>query len=514
MPIGRFAELGLPLTPVPASSSHPPELTGTQRAAIDELTQAAPVIDELGELFAHAGHDLALVGGSVRDALLGRLGNDLDFATSARPDEILRITKQWRDSKWESGIAFGTVGLLKNGVRLEVTTYRYETYDAVSRKPEVVYGDSLDEDLRRRDFAVNAMALSVPDHVFHDPFGGARDLGDQLLRTPGRPEDSFSDDPLRMMRAARFASQLRFNVDPPVAAAMMAMAERITKVSAERVRDELSKLMCTPEPRRGLALLVDTGLADLVLPEVPKLRLESDEHFRHKDVYEHTLTVVEQAIDLEAEGRIGTEAEGRIGTEEEGAEPDLVLRLAALLHDIGKPATRRKEPGGRVSFHHHEVVGAKMAKARLTALKYPKDVVADVSRLVELHLRFHGYGAGEWTDSAVRRYVRDAGPLLERLHKLTRSDCTTRNKRRAAALSEAYDELERRIEALRQQEEIDALRPELDGYEIGAVLGIPPGPDVGRAYRYLLELRLDAGPIGNDAASAALRQWATEHGVG
>jgi poly(A) polymerase len=486
------------LTPVPASRSHPPSLTSTQRAAIDELTRAAPVVDELGELFAHAGHDLALVGGSVRDALLGRLGNDLDFATSARPDEILRITKQWRDSKWESGIAFGTVGLLKDGVRLEVTTYRFETYDTVSRKPDVVYGDSLDEDLRRRDFAVNAMALSIPDHVFHDPFGGAHDLAAHVLRTPGLPEDSFSDDPLRMMRAARFASQLRFDVDPSVAIAMTAMAERITKVSAERVRDELSKLMCTEEPRRGLALLVDTGLADLVLPELPKLRLESDEHFRHKDVYEHTLTVVEQAIALEADG----------------SEPDLVLRLAALLHDIGKPATRRKEPGGRVSFHHHEVVGAKMAKARLTALKYPKDVVADVSRLVELHLRFHGYGEGEWTNSAVRRYVRDAGPLLERLHKLTRSDCTTRNKRRAAALSAAYDDLEERIEALREQEQIDALRPELDGYEISAVLGIPPGPDVGRAYRYLLELRLDAGPIGKDAASAALRRWAAEHEVG
>ena len=486
------------MTPVPASRSHPPSLTSTQRAAIDELTRAAPVVDELGELFAHAGHDLALVGGSVRDALLGRLGNDLDFATSARPDEILRITKQWRDSKWESGIAFGTVGLLKDGVRLEVTTYRFETYDTVSRKPDVVYGDSLDEDLRRRDFAVNAMALSVPDHVFHDPFGGAHDLAARLLRTPGLPEDSFSDDPLRMMRAARFASQLQFDVDPSVATAMTAMAERITKVSAERVRDELSKLMCTAEPRRGLTLLVDTGLADLVLPELPKLRLESDEHFRHKDVYEHTLTVVEQAIALE----------------DDDAEPDLVLRLAALLHDIGKPATRRKEPGGRVSFHHHEVVGAKMAKARLTALKYPKDVVADVSRLVELHLRFHGYGEGEWTDSAVRRYVRDAGPLLERLHKLTRSDCTTRNKRRAAALSAAYDDLEARIEALREQEQIDALRPELDGYEIGEVLGIAPGPDVGRAYRYLLELRLDAGPIGKDAAAAALRQWAAEHGVG
>jgi poly(A) polymerase len=477
---------------VPDSSPLDPE----QLAAIESLMVSFPVITDLGELFAHAGHDLALVGGSVRDALLGREVSDLDFATSARPDETLRITKQWRDSQWETGITFGTVGLLKSGVRLEVTTYRFETYDADSRKPEVTYGDSLEEDLRRRDFAVNAMAIGVPDGVFHDPFGGAGDLAARLLRTPGRPEDSFADDPLRMMRAARFAAQLGFAVDPAVSAAMTAMADEIGKISAERVRDELSKLILSPDPRRGLALLVDTGLADRVLPELPRLRLETDEHFRHKDVYDHTLIVLEQAIALEDGG------------------PDLVLRLAALLHDIGKPATRRKEPGGRVSFHHHEVVGAKMAKARLTALKYPKDVVADVSRLVELHLRFHGYGAGEWTDSAVRRYVRDAGPLLERLHKLTRSDCTTRNKRRAAALSEAYDELERRIEALRQQEEVDALRPELDGHEIGSVLGIPPGPEIGRAYRFLLELRLDVGPIGKDAASAALREWAAEHGVG
>jgi poly(A) polymerase len=471
-------------------------LNAAQQQAIDELMRASPVVDELGELFAHAGHELALVGGSVRDALLGRLGNDLDFATSARPDEVLRITKGWRDSQWETGIAFGTVGLLKYGLHLEITTYRFETYEPGSRKPEVTYGDSLDEDLRRRDFAVNAMAVSVPDNVFHDPFGGAADLRAKTLRTPGLPEDSFSDDPLRMMRAARFAAQLGFEVDRGVSAAMSAMADRILKISAERVRDELSKLMLSPDPRRGLALLVDTGLADRVLPELPKLRLETDEHFRHKDVYEHTLTVVEQAMALEK------------------GEPDLVLRLAALLHDIGKPATRRKEPGGRVSFHHHEVVGAKMAKARLTALKYPKDVASDVSRLVELHLRFHGYGAGEWTDSAVRRYVRDAGPLLERLHKLTRSDCTTRNKRRAAALSGAYDELENRIETLRQQEAVDALRPELDGFEIGAALGIPPGPDLGRAYRFLLELRLDEGPIGKEAATAALREWAAEHGVG
>jgi poly(A) polymerase len=470
--------------------------TSAQQAAVAELMRVSPIADELGERFAHAGHDLALVGGSVRDALLGRLSNDLDFATSARPDEVLRIARPWADNQWETGIAFGTVGLLKNGLRLEVTTYRFETYDPESRKPEVTYGDSLVEDLRRRDFTVNAMAVSVPDHVFHDPFNGATDLAANLLRTPGRPEDSFSDDPLRMLRAARFAAQLGFDVDPSVVAAMSAMADRILKISAERIRDELSKLMLSPDPRRGLELLVATGLADRVLPELPKLRLETDEHFRHKDVYEHTLTVVEQAMALES------------------GQPDLVLRLAALLHDVGKPATRRKEPGGRVSFHHHEAVGAKIAKARLTALKYPKDVIADVARLVELHLRFHGYGAGEWTDSAVRRYVRDAGPMLDRLHKLTRSDCTTRNQKRAAALAAAYDELEHRIEALRQQEEVDAIRPELNGVEIGEVLGIEPGPDVGRAYRFLLELRLDRGPIGKDAAAAALREWAREHGVG
>jgi poly(A) polymerase len=454
------------------------------------------VADDLGRRFARAGHELVLVGGSVRDALLGRLSADLDFATSARPDEVIKIAGSWADSQWDTGIAFGTVGLLKDGHRLEITTYRFETYEPSSRKPDVTYGDSLLEDLRRRDFTVNAMAVSVPDHEFSDPFGGTRDLVSKVLRTPGTPQDSFSDDPLRMMRAARFAAELGFTVEPAVLTAMRAMADRITSVSAERVRDELTKLICASEPRRGLTLLVSTGLADRILPELPRLRLERDEHFRHKDVYEHTLTVLDQAIALETDG------------------PDLVLRLAALLHDIGKPATRRKEPGGRVSFHHHEVVGAKLARQRLAALKFSKDVVSDVSRLVELHLRFHGYGTGEWTDSAVRRYVRDAGPLLDRLHKLTRSDCTTRNKKRAAALWAAYDSLEARIETLRKQEEIDAIRPELNGNEIGEVLGIPPGPELGRAYRFLLELRLDRGPVGKEAAAAALREWAAQHGVG
>ncbi|MBX6370678.1 MAG: CCA tRNA nucleotidyltransferase [Acidothermus sp.] len=474
------------------------DLTAEARTkALRELSGVLPMLDELGERFAHAGHELALVGGSIRDALLGRPVQDLDLATSARPDEVLKLAKRWAESQWETGIAFGTVGLLRDGRRLEITTYRAEHYDPTSRKPAVEYGESLLDDLRRRDFTVNAIALTLPDHEIVDPFDGLRDLIRRRIVTPGRPEDSFSDDPLRMLRAARFAAQLGFDVDPSVVAAMTAMAERLSVVSAERIRDEFAKLLLSPEPRRGLTLLVDTGLADQFLPELPALRrLEADREYRHKDVYEHTLTVLDQAIALE------------------GGEPDLVLRLAALLHDIGKPATRRLEPDGRVSFHHHEVVGKKLAKARLTALRFPKDVVADVSRLVELHLRFHGYGTGEWTDSAVRRYVRDAGPLLERLHKLTRSDCTTRNKRRAAALQAAYDSLERRIEALRRQEEIDAIRPELNGHEIGEILGIPPGPDIGRAYRFLLELRLEQGPIGKENAAAVLRRWAAEHGIG
>ena len=420
----------------------------------------SPVVDELGELFAHAGHDIALVGGSVRDALLGRLGNDLDFATSARPDEILRITKGWRESQWETGIAFGTVGLLKEGLRLEVTTYRFETYDAQSRKPEVTYGDSLDEDLRRRDFAVNAMAVSLPDHAFHDPFGGAGDLAARVLRTPGLPEDSFSDDPLRMMRAARFVGPASVSTSTrAVFAAIEAMADRIAKISAERVRDELSKLMTSPDPRRGLALLVDTGLADRVLPELPKLRLETDEHFRHKDVYEHTLTVVEQAMALEdGRARSGVAAGGAAARCRQARDPAQRTGRPRL---VPSPRGRRREDG------EGSAVGAEVSEGRRRRRCRGWSSCTCGSTVT---------ATGEWTDSAVRRYVRDAGPLLERLHKLTRSDCTTRNKRRAAALSAAYDELEHRIEALRQQEEVDALRPELNGIEIGEVLGIAPGP--------------------------------------
>jgi poly(A) polymerase len=396
---------------------------------------------------------------------------------------------------WTIGIEFGTVGLRKGDYQLEITTYRSESYDPKSRKPEVLYGTSLVEDLGRRDFAVNAMAARLPGREFVDPFGGLIDLRCRVMRTPGRPEDSFSDDPLRMLRAARFAAQLGFTVDPMAVEAMTAMSGRIEIVSAERIRDELSKLLCGVYPRAGLTLLVDTGLAGYVLPELPKLRLEIDEHHRHKDVYEHSLTVLEQAIAQEEDGS------------------DLVLRLAALLHDIGKPKTRSFEPGGRVSFHHHEVVGAHMAKARLTALRYPKDVIADVVRLVELHLRFHGYGTGEWTDSAVRRYVRDAGHLLPRLHKLTRADCTTRNRRKAAALSRAYDDLERRIARLAEEEELAKIRPELDGNEIQRILGVKPGPIVGKAYKFLLDLRLDRGVLGKEAATEELLSWAHDHGL-
>ncbi|MFJ6986076.1 MULTISPECIES: CCA tRNA nucleotidyltransferase [unclassified Streptomyces] len=483
-----------------ANEDSPSVLNQVQRRAVSELLRVAPVADDLARRFREAGFSLALVGGSVRDALLGRLGNDLDFTTDARPEDVLRIVRPWADSVWEVGIAFGTVGAQKKArtrdvdrvFQIEVTTYRSEAYDRTSRKPEVSYGDSIEQDLVRRDFTVNAMAVALPEKEFIDPHGGLGDLAAKVLRTPGTPEESFSDDPLRMLRAARFAAQLDFDVAPEVVAAMTGMAGRLEIVSAERVRDELNKLILSAHPRKGLALLVDTGLAAHVLPELPALQLESDEHHRHKDVYDHTLIVLEQAIALEEDG------------------PDLILRLAALLHDIGKPRTRRFEQDGRVSFHHHEVVGAKMTKKRMTALKYSNELVKDVSRLVELHLRFHGYGTGEWTDSAVRRYVRDAGPLLDRLHKLTRSDCTTRNKRKAASLSRAYDGLEARIAELQEQEELDAIRPDLDGNQIMEILGVGPGPAVGQAYKHLLELRLEHGPMGHDAAVAALKEWWSE----
>ncbi|MET8640579.1 CCA tRNA nucleotidyltransferase [Streptomyces sp. NPDC004675] len=483
-----------------ANEDNPSALNQVQRRAVSELLRVSPVADDLARRFEDAGFSLALVGGSVRDALLGRLGNDLDFTTDARPEDVLKIVRPWADATWDVGIAFGTVGAQKDArvgdavqrFQIEVTTYRSEAYDRTSRKPEVSYGDSIEQDLVRRDFTVNAMAVALPEKEFIDPYSGLGDLAARVLRTPGTPEDSFSDDPLRMMRAARFAAQLDFEVAPEVVEAMKEMVGRIEIVSAERVRDELNKLILSAHPRKGLRLLVETGIADRVIPELPALRLERDEHHRHKDVYDHTLIVLEQAMALEENG------------------PDLTLRIAALLHDIGKPRTRRFEDDGRVSFHHHEVVGAKMTRKRMTALKYPNDLVKDVSRLVELHLRFHGYGAGEWTDSAVRRYVRDAGPVLDRLHKLTRSDCTTRNKRKAAALSRAYDGLEERIAQLQEQEELDAIRPDLDGNQIMEILGVGPGPVVGQAYKFLLELRLENGPMEHDSAVAELKHWWAE----
>jgi poly(A) polymerase len=479
----------------PVVTPEPVSLAAAQARAARRLMALGPVADDLGRLFEDAGHEVALVGGWVRDSLLGREGGDedLDVATSARPEESLALLSGWADTVWTVGQAFGTIAARKGSRTIEVTTYRSEAYDAGSRKPEVTYGDTLEGDLGRRDFTINAMALTLPTPTFVDPFDGLTDLVAGVLRTPGTPQESFGDDPLRMMRAARFAAQLGFTVDADVVTAMTEMAERITIVSAERVRDELTRLLLAGNPRLGLELVVDTGLAEHILPELPALRLEIDEHHRHKDVYQHSLTVLEQAIAMEE--RIGEPA------------PDLVLRLAALLHDIGKPRTRRFEPGGGVSFHHHEVVGARLARRRLSALRYPKDVVEDVARLTELHLRFHGYVGGEWTDSAVRRYVRDAGALLPRLHVLTRADSTTRNRRKAAALQRSYDDLERRIAELAEREELDAMRPELDGNEIMRVLGIPPGPEVGRAYRYLLELRMDAGPLGADAAREALLDW-------
>jgi poly(A) polymerase len=448
----------------------------------------------LGAAFAKAGHELHLVGGTVRDALTrgseATAAGDLDFATDARPADVLRITAPLAQATWETGVEFGTVGVQIDGRMCEITTYRADRYDRVSRNPEVVYGDSLADDLRRRDFTMNAMALSVTGSAqFTDPFGGLADLARGILRTPAAPEESFADDPLRMLRAARFVSTLGVRPAPEVRSAMQAMAQQLARITAERVQGELTKLMLGTDPRAGLELMVETGLADVVLPELPALRMAVDEHGQHKDVYAHTLQVLQQAIDLEDAG------------------PDLVLRWAALLHDVGKPATRQIGPKGRVSFHHHEVVGARMARKRLKELRYGRQIVEDVAQLVFLHLRFYGYRTSGWTDSAVRRYVVDAGPLLPRLHKLVRSDCTTRNARKAAALAEAYDALEARIAALQEQEELAAIRPDLDGNEIMAILGIPPGPAVGEAYRHLLALRMEHGPLGHERAVEELQKW-------
>ena len=464
--------------------------------AIRRLSDLAdsPPISRLARAFDAAGFELALVGGSVRDAFLGRELHDLDFTTNARPDDILAIVAPLADTHWDIGRAFGTIGAIIGGEQVEITTYRSDAYDGETRKPVVEFGDTLEGDLVRRDFTVNAMALRVPQKLLVDPSGGVEDLIAGRLSTPGPPEVSFGDDPLRMMRAARFASQLGFTLTLPTAAAMAELADRISIISLERVNDELGKLLKTDAPRAGLQLLVDSGLADIVLPELPALRLEIDEHFHHKDVYEHSLTVLDQAIDLEE-------------SRHPGEAPDLTLRLAALLHDIGKPLTKRTEPGGVVTFHHHDVMGAKLAKRRLRELRFDNDTIAAVGKLIELHLRFFGYTEGAWTDSAVRRYVRDAGDQLERLHILTRADVTTRNRRKADRLAFAYDDLEERIRVLGEEEELAAIRPDLDGEQIMAILGLKPGREVGEAYRFLLELRLEEGALGADEAESRLRAW-------
>ena len=461
--------------------------------AIASLIKRAPMASSLAQAFKAKGFTLALVGGPVRDAILGRLGNDLDFTTNALPQESKKILNEWADNVWDTGIAFGTVAGKRGDTTVEVTTYRTEFYDADSRKPVVEYGKDINGDLSRRDFTVNSMALELTTDTptFIDPFNGLKDLSQKTLRTPGRPQDSFNDDPLRMMRAARFASQLEFEIDLEVVEAMKELAPRISIISAERVRDEFTKILMSDNPRKGITILVDTGLADLTLPEIPKLRLEVDEHHHHKDVYEHSITVLEQAI----------EHEDRLGG------PNLVIRLAALLHDIGKPKTRAFIDGGGVSFHHHEVVGARLVKKRLQELRFDGDTVEAVETLTTLHLRFHGYGDGEWTDSAVRRYVRDAGDLLVHLHVLTRADCTTRNKAKAARLASIYDSLEARIAVLMEQEELSKIRPDLDGQQVMDLLGLKPSRDVGAAMDFLMELRLERGQIGEVAATEELLNW-------
>ena len=461
--------------------------------AITTLIKQAPEATNLAVAFKAAGFKLALVGGPVRDAILGRLGNDLDFTTDAHPKDCEKILNKWADSVWDIGAAFGTVAGKKGDITVEITTYRSESYELDSRKPNVEFGKTIEADLSRRDFTINAMALELTtdEPTFIDLYNGVEDLQSKLIKTPGKPEDSFSDDPLRMMRAARFMSQLNFAIDPTVITAIKSMSARLEIISAERIRDEFIKIIMSDNPRLGITLLVETGLADIFLPEIPKLKLEIDEHHHHKDVYEHTLTVLEQAIALES----------RLGG------PNLTLRLAALLHDIGKPKTKELIAGGGVSFHHHEVVGSRLCKERMKKLRFDNHIIKDVAQLVFLHLRFHGYGNGEWTDSAVRRYVRDADELLIHLHLLTRADCTTRNQKKAEGLAKTYDQLEERIALLMEQEELNKIRPDLSGEQIMEILSIKPSPAVGKAYDFLLELRLEHGPLGEEKAKAELLNW-------
>ncbi|RNE48272.1 CCA tRNA nucleotidyltransferase [Corynebacterium alimapuense] len=454
-----------------------------------------PVIGELASEFQRRGLSLYLVGGSVRDAVLGRLGNDLDFTTPARPEVVKEILDSWAEVVWDTGIDFGTVSAHKYGQQIEITTFRSDTYDGASRNPEVMYGDTLEGDLIRRDFRANAMAVELTMvngemlASFHDPVGGLDDIVHRRLDTPAAPEISFHDDPLRMLRAARFVSQLGFGVAERVKKAMTEMSEEISRITAERIQVELDKLMLGAAPWTGINLLVNTGIAERIFPEIPAMQLTQDEHRQHKDVYAHSMQVLRQAMDREDDG------------------PDLVLRWSALLHDCGKPATREFKPEGGVSFHHHEVVGAKLIRRRLRALKYPKQIINEVSQLIYLHMRFHGFSEGQWTDSAVRRYVNDAGELLPRLHKLVRADSTTRNRKKAARLQRTYDHLEERIADLSAREDLARVRPDLDGNEIMKILGLSPGPEVGRAWSFLKELRLECGPLERDEAIAQLHTW-------
>ena len=467
------------------------QLIGVLARAESTVSSLSSLLGGLVEKFAARGYSLYLVGGSVRDALLGRLGNDLDFTTPARPEVVKEILDEWAETVWDTGIDFGTVSAAYKGQQIEITTFRSDSYDGQSRNPEVVYGDTLEGDLVRRDFKANAMAIELladASFKFHDPLHGLQDIADRVLDTPDKPEISFHDDPLRMLRAARFASQLEFRVADRVVEAMRDMAGEIQRITVERVQVELDKLICGTAPWDGIDLLVSTGIAHYIFPEIPALRMTADEHAQHKDVYAHSLKVLSQAMDQEEDG------------------PDLVLRWAALLHDIGKPDTF-DNTDGKVSFHHHEVVGAKLARKRLRKLKYPKATTEAIGQLVYLHMRFHGFGENQWTDSAVRRYVTDAGDLLPRLHKLVRADCTTRNAKKARRLQRTYDQLEERIEEIGRKEDLARVRPDLDGNEIMEILGLKPGPEVGQAWSYLKELRLEHGPLEREDAIAKLREW-------
>lgn len=463
------------------------DLTPAQQRSLAALVAVYPVAGQLGQRFAAAGHQLHLVGGTVRDTLLGRQQEDLDFATSALPDESQEVLRGWADAVWTPGIAWGTVSAARGEHKVEITTFRADAYRAGSRHPEVRWGSRIEDDLARRDFTVNAMAVSLPDLRFVDPFDGLADLRDRVLRTPVDPRTSFGDDPLRLVRLARFAAVLDAEPDDVTRKAATEMAPAIQQVSSERIRGELSRLVTAEGQHRGLDLLCDTGLAQYVLPELPALRMEHDPLHHHKDVYGHTLAVIDQCQ----------------------PRTDLTLRLAALLHDIGKPATRAFGPGGKVMFHHHEMVGARLAEQRMRALRYPADLIDDVVALVRLHLRFHGYADALWTDAAVRRYVHDAGSSeqLRRLNTLTRADVTTRNAAKRRRLQAAMDDLERRIDRLEHEEELRAIRPTLDGRQIMMHLGLPPGPLVGAARTMLLEARIDHGPMADEQAYALLDRW-------